>query len=195
VWREVGGKGLLAAKVVNGKVAMWADEDPSGAYLPTPQWRNATWLLPALELSILVLLLATTAWPVAAVIRRRYRAPLTLDGTVLRARQWAHIAVASEVAVMGGWLALIVGMLSTFYWTWAPYFISAALEKWILILHLFSIVVLPLAALVTLWNAWTVLSARRGVFVKVWSVLLAASCLVILWVGLVFHFIGLGLTF
>ena len=195
VWREVGGKGLLAAKVVNGKVAMWADEDPSGAYLPTPQWRNATWLLPALELSILVLLLATIAWPVAAVIRRRYRAPLALDGTVLRARRWAHIAVAAEVAVMGGWLALIVGMLSTFYWTWAPYFISAALEKWILILHLFSIVVLPLAALVALWNAWTVLSARSGVFVKVWSVLLAASCLVILWVGLVFHFIGLRLLF
>ncbi len=197
VWREVGGKGLLAAKVVDGKVVMWADEDASGAYMPTPEWRNAAWLLPALELSIVFLLLATIAWPVAAITRRRYGAPLALEGAALRARLWTHVAVAADVFVIAGWLALIVGMMSTFYWTWAPYFVSSALEKWVLILHLLSIVVLPLAALLTLWNVWIAFSARSGAgaMAKLWSIILAASCLIVLWVGIVFHFIGLGLSF
>jgi len=195
VWRQVGGKDLLAAKVVDGKVVMWGEgNDPSGAYTPVPGWRNAAWLLPALELSVLVLLLATIAWPVTAMTRRSYRAPLTLEGAALRARRWAHIAVAAEVLVIGGWLFVIVSMMSTFYWTWAPYFVSSALEKWILILHAFSIVVLPLATLAALWNVWTTFS-RAGVMAKLWSVALAASCLVVLWVGVVFHFIGLGSTF
>jgi len=197
VWREVGGKGLLAAKVVNGKVVMWGEgNDPSGAYTPVPGWRNAAWLLPALELSVLFLLLATIAWPLAALTRRRYRAPLTLEGMALRARRWTHIAVAAEVFVVGGWLFVIVGMMSTFYWTWAPYFVSSAMEKWILILHAFSIVVLPLATLITLWNLWITFSrADAGVMAKLWGAILAVSCLVVLWAGIVFHFIGLGLSF
>ncbi|MGN6516605.1 MAG: serine hydrolase domain-containing protein, partial [Rhizomicrobium sp.] len=161
LWRQVGGKDLLAAKVLDGKVVMWGEgNDPSGAYTPVPGYRNAAWLLPALELSFLALLLATIAWPVAAVTRRRYGAPLALEG--LRARRWTHIAIAAEVLVMAGWLTLIVGMMSTFYWTWAPYFVSSAMEKWVLVLHLLSIAVLPLAALVTLWNVWTTFSVRTG---------------------------------
>jgi hypothetical protein len=30
---------------------------------------------------------------------------------------------------------------------------------------------------------------------KLWSVVLAASCLIVLWVGVVFHFIGLSVSF
>jgi hypothetical protein len=194
LWRQVGGKDLLAANVLDGKVVMWGEgNDPSGAYTPVPGYRNAAWLLPALELSFLALLLATIAWPVAAVTRRRYGAPLALEG--LRARRWTHIAIAAEILVMAGWLTLIVGMMSTFYWTWAPYFVSSAMEKWVLVLHLLSIAVLPLAALVTLWNVWTTFSVRTGLLAKLWSVALAASCLIVLWVGVVFHFIGLGVSF
>lgn len=194
LWRQVGGKDLLAAKVVDGKVVMWGDgNDPSGAYTPVPQWRNAVWLLPALVLSFLALLLATISWPVTALVRRRYRAPLALES--LRARRWMHVAVAADVLVMAGWLTLIVGMMSTFYWTWAPYFVSSAMEKWVLMLHLCSIVVLPLATLVTLWNMWATFSAHAGLMAKLWSVVLAASCLIVLWVGVVFHFIGLGVSF
>ena len=96
---------------------------------------------------------------------------------------------------MVGWLTLIIGMMSTFYWTWAPYFVSSAMEKWVLLLHLLSIVLLPLAALVALWNVWTTFSTRAGLMRKLWSMLLAASCLIVLWVGVVFHFIGLGVSF
>jgi CubicO group peptidase (beta-lactamase class C family) len=196
VWRQVGGKELLAAKVVNGKVALWGEgNDPSGAFTPVPEWRNATWLLPALMLSALALLLTTIAWPVAALVRRKYRVSLPLDGVALPAHRWTRIAVAAEVAVMAGWLTLIIGMMSTFYWTWAPYFISAAMEKWVLILHLFSIVVLPLTAVATLWNLWATFSSRAGLMAKSWSVVLSACALVVLWTGVVFHFIGLGVSF
>jgi CubicO group peptidase (beta-lactamase class C family) len=198
LWREVGGKDLLAAKVVDGKVVMWGEgDDPSGAYTPTPAWRDAVWLLPLLELSVLFLSVAAIAWPVGAIARRGYGVPLVLDASPSRIHRWTQIAVAAEVFVIFGWLAVIIGMMATFYWTWAPYFISAAMEKWVLILHLLSIVVLPLATIITLWNVWAAFTGggRKNIPAMLWSVVLAVSCLAVLWVGAVFHFIGLGVLF
>jgi hypothetical protein len=53
-----------------------------------------------------------------------------------------HVAVASQIAVIAAWLAIIFGMMATFYITWLPYFVSASMEKWILLAHLLSVAVL-----------------------------------------------------
>jgi hypothetical protein len=68
----------------------------------------------------------------------------------------------------------------------------------ILILQLASIVVFPLATAIAAWNAWTIWTTRRGwrsAFAWVWSGVLAASSLVLLWVGVAFNLVGLGLAF
>jgi CubicO group peptidase (beta-lactamase class C family) len=199
LWHEVGGKNLLAAKVKNGKVLMWGEgDDPSGAYTPTPQWRNATWLMPLLKISILTLLLATIAWPVTALARHGYGVHLALKGEALQAFRWTRVAVASQSVVIAAWLAIILGMMATFYVTWLPYFVSSPMEKWILAAHLLSIVVFPLATLVTLWNvrvtfrAW---NGRRHTLSCLWSLLIAASSVIVLYAAGIFHFIGFGLAF
>jgi hypothetical protein len=88
--------------------------------------------------------------------------------------------------------------LSTFYIVWAPFFISSRMMPWILLLHVLSIIVFLPAALIALWNVWVTFAnqnGRRAVFARLWSVVLAVSCLTLLWVGLVFRLIGLGLAF
>ncbi len=196
LWREVGGKDLLAAKVANGKVAMWGGgDDPSGAFTPTPPWRNAVWLMPLLKAAILILLLATVAWPVAAWARRRYGVHTPRDGGALR---WTRVAVLSQCVVIAAWLAIILGMMATFYITWLPYFVSASMEKWILLAHLLTDLILPLATFVTLWNVRATFGAsngRRGTWPRLWSVLVAASSVCVLYVAGIFHFIGFGLAF
>jgi hypothetical protein len=54
VWREIGGQDRLAAKVVDGKIVMWAEDgdSPYLVYTRTPNWRDATWLIPLLGFSM-----------------------------------------------------------------------------------------------------------------------------------------------
>jgi CubicO group peptidase (beta-lactamase class C family) len=199
VWREVGGKDLLAAKIMNGKVVTWGEgDDPAGVYTPTPAWRRATWLLPLLLFSVAALIVTALAWPIRALIRRHYGAVLPRDGEAARAYRWVQIAAASQSAVIAAWVTLIFGMMATFYITWLPYFISSSMEKWIFIAHLLSVLILPLATLVALWNVWVTLRTRAGwrnAFSWFWSVAIGASSLTILYVAVIFHFIGFGVAF
>ena len=192
IWREVGGKSLIVAKVVNGKVAMWGDDEnaPIGVYLPTPASRDATWLVPMLALALASLFALALLWPVSSLVRRRYDARLALANKAAQARRWAYIAAVSACAVMLGWLGTLGWIVSTFS------FISA-LDPWILVLHVFSILVFPAAAAMTLRNAWIVFSTRKGVRHVAdwaWSGLIAASCLILLYTALTFDLVGFSLT-
>jgi hypothetical protein len=53
-------------------------------------------------------------------------------------------------------------------------------------------VVLPSGAAIAVWNAWHVLRSRRLWLAKLWAVLLALSCLFLLWIGFANHLIGYG---
>ena len=179
VWREVDGQELLAAKIVSGKVFVWGEgDDAAGVYTPTPAWRRATWLLPLLLFSVVALVGTALAWPILSVARGGYRAEAPSVGAAARAYRWALIAAASQSVVIAAWLAIIFGMMATFYITWLPYLVSSSMEKWIFIAHLLSVLILPLATLGALWNSWISLRARagwRGAFSGIWSLVIAAS--------------------
>jgi CubicO group peptidase (beta-lactamase class C family) len=200
LWHEVDGKDLLAAKLVNGKVALWGTgDDPTGVYTPTPAWRCSTWLLPLLLFSVAALIVTALAWPITAIVRRHYGAVLPRGGTAARAYRWVHIAAASQSVVIAAWLTIIFGMMATFYITWLPYFINSSMMKWIFIAHVLSVVILPPAALVALWNVRVTFTTRTGwrnaFFSRSWSVVIAASSLTVLYVAVIFHFIGFGVAF
>ena len=198
VWREVGGQDLLAAKIENGKVVMWGEgDDPTGAYTRAPDWRHASWLSPLLLLSVMALVMASLAWPIAALVRRHYGASLP-GGLAVQAYRFSHIAAVSQVVVIAAWSAILFGMMATFYITWLPYFISSSMDKWILAAHLLSIVILPLATLVALWNVSVTFRTRggwRGALPRLWSLVLGVSSLTVLYTAAIFHFIGFGVAF
>lgn len=192
VWREIGGKSLIAAKVTDGKVAMWADDEnaPIGAFLPTPAARDSAWLVPMLVLSLTALLLMALLWPITALVRRRYAAPLAVPAAAARSRWWVHVGASTALVLMLAWLATLGWIVTTFTFT-------AALDPWIRVLQLLSCVVFPAAALIALRNVWTVCITRKGwrsAPAWAWSVIVAVSCLTLLYVALAFDLIGFSLA-
>ena len=80
---------------------------------------------------------------------------------------------------------ILVGLIATDL-NWA----GPGTDGWLVVLRLLSVVVFIAAAAVALWNAWAVLNSKRGKLAKLWSVVLAISCLVVLYVAIVFHLVG-----
>ncbi len=110
IWREVGGQSLLAAKIVDGHVDRFSSDDlpPVFAFYPAPFWAKTTLLL---LFSIGVLVVAGFLWPVSAVLRRHYKAPLGIHGADLFAYHATGLGALIDVACVAG-LALFVSALS-----------------------------------------------------------------------------------
>ena len=86
--------------------------------------------MPATVASLAILLLTVIAWPVAALIRRRYRQPHPFVGRELRAYRWVRYgALASALAIIA-WGGLAVAMLSDLA------MMTSALDPWLLVLHI-----------------------------------------------------------
>ena len=191
LWRQVGGKDLLAAEVVDGRVVRFSASpfSPIMVFEPIPWWRSPAWLLPLLVVGSGALLLTSVFWPVTAIVRRRYRASLGLTGPELLAYRWSRIAVVAVLITLLAWGGTIAAMMSNYS------LLSSRLDSWIWVLHFLALIVFVGGAAIVCWNAWVVCRGSRGWFSKTWSVLLAVSSLVALWVALVFHLIGFSTNY
>ena len=193
LWQAVDGQGRLAAKVQDGRVAMWSEDNfsPFEVFIPAPWYKNPSFLLPAMGASIAALLLTGILWPVAALVRWRYRARLTMSRSALRSYRWMRVAAVAAGLLMLAWLGTVMLMIST-------YAVTDAMDPLILTLHILSIIVFPLAVLFAVWNILSVWRYRvgfAGVLAKGWSVALLLSTLILLWIAAMFHLIGLGLNY
>ena len=186
LWQDVAGSDRLAADVVDGKVVRFSMEPyaPIMVFERLSTWRALS--LPLLAASLAVLLLTVLAWPVSALVRRHYGAPYRLSGSDARAHRLARLAALAVLLSIGGTLGFVVAMLGDLEMT------GAGSDKWINLLRLFATVVLPVGAAISVWNAWKVLRSRRRWLAKLWAVLLALSCLFLLWIGFANHLIGYG---
>ena len=192
VWRASDGKARIAAKLERGTVVDWGDDNtPFEVYAPVPWFKDATWLKPALFASVAALLLTALFWPVHALYRRRYGARISLQGAGLVSYRLTRAACLLDGLLMVAWPVTIVVMLQTFA-------LNGSFDPFITVLHWLSIVIFPLALLVFLWNAfvvWTTRLGLRGLFARVWSLVLVAAGIVLAWTGTVFHLIGTGLAY
>ena len=68
-------------------------------------------------------------------------------------------------------------------------------DTMVIAMRLLATIVLPIGAAIALWNAWTVLRSRRSWWAKLWSLVLAASCLALLWVGIACHVVGFNANY
>jgi hypothetical protein len=186
LWQDVAGSDRLAADVVDGKVVRFSMEPyaPIMVFERLSAWRSLS--LPLLVASLAVLLLTVLAWPISALVRRYYGVAYGLSGADARTHRIARLTALAVLLAVAGTLGFVVAMLQDLEMT------GAGSDKIINALRLFALLVLPLGAALSLWNAWQVLRSRRRWLAKVWAVLLALSCLFLLWVGLANHLIGYG---
>lgn len=112
VWREVGGQQLLTMRQTDGTVDA-IGYDSAFTLLRVSETRTGSFALPVLGLSVLVLVLVLIAWPVGAVIRRRYQVPSPVGRRGRVARILTRIGVIATVVALVGWVG-IVSAISAF---------------------------------------------------------------------------------
>ena len=191
VWREVGGKNLLAAEVQDGRVARFSFGvvSPFMMFERTPVSVSPNWLAPALAAGLIALLLTSIAWPVSALVRRHYDAPYRLSGIDAKAHRWVRIAATAVVATFIAWGVTIGMMMGNFT------LLTPSLDGWLWVLQLLSVVVFIGAAAIAVWNAMVVVRGPRKWYAKTWAVVLSLSLIVTLWVAFAFHLIALDVNY
>jgi CubicO group peptidase (beta-lactamase class C family) len=191
VWRDAFGSDRLAAKVVDGRVLRWSFEpvSPFMVFEPVPWWKSSGWLLLAVGAGVLALLLTVLAWPVSALVRRHYGVRYPLTGTDARAHRLVRISSLVVLATFVGVLAVLTMMFSELDR------LSPG-NDWIVIAsRVLTLVVIPIGTAISLWNAWVVLGSKRRWTAKLWAIVLALSCLAILWACAAFHLIGFSANY
>ncbi|MFT4198163.1 MAG: serine hydrolase domain-containing protein [Pseudoxanthomonas sp.] len=188
LWQDTASGDRLAAVVTDGVVGRFSMEPYaaimvfdrlSGLHSPTLQ-------LALLALSALALLTTVLAWPISALVRRRYHVPYGLSGADARAHRVIRIVALLELLTLGTAFALVLSMMSHLEFT------QPSSDGLVDALRLVSTLVFPLGALLALWNAWQVLRSGRSRLAKLWSVVLALACLFLLVFALAHHLPGFG---
>ena len=185
LWRDQDSNERLAAKVENNRVVRWGvDAFPFMIFEPVPSSQSSAWLLPLFIFSIVVLVVTFLAWPTSALVRRHYRATYGLTGIDATAHRWIRLVSLIIIITIGLWLFTGIKMLSDLAWA------SPSLDGWIIFLRVLALIVFVAGAAIAVWNAYVVLRSNRRKLSKLWSVLVALSCLTMLYIGIVFHLIG-----
>ncbi len=191
VWRDVDGQTLLAAQVENGRVARFTFgmASPFMTFVRAPISTSPAWMTPALIIGLTALLLTVLAWPISALVRRRYRVTYQLAGIDARAHRWIRIDATSVVAVFIDWAAIVAKMMSNLN------LMTSGMGGWLWMLKLISIVVFIGAAAIGVWNAMVVVRSTRKWYAKVWAVVLALALIVALWVAFAVHLLALNIDY
>ncbi|MFP3943038.1 MAG: serine hydrolase domain-containing protein [Alphaproteobacteria bacterium] len=186
VWREVGGKDLLAARMEDGKVSMLSFEplSPIIVFERPPAWRSQALLLPVVGASLGILALTILSWVVRAVGRWRFGAAFPLEGRPATAYRLVRLATLLLLIWFAAWMVLMFQMLSTLT------LLDGSLDG--LLRGLQFAAIIPVAALaVGVWNLSVVWGHKSGWLARLWSVLLLlsiAGLIAFCAVGSVFNF-------
>lgn len=191
VWREVGGKMRLAAKVENGRVVRFGIDSSSPFMLfePVPWYSSSAWLAPALYASLVALALTALFWPITALVRRHYGVRPARRVAEWRAYRLTRALAGLAVAVMIAWPMFASALLSDFS------SMNGELDGTLIALRIVTPLILGGLLGAALWNLWLVWKGVPGKFSRIWSVVLVISAVALLWVAIVFHLIGWGTAF
>ncbi|MBC7988232.1 MAG: hypothetical protein H7Y19_01450 [Luteimonas sp.] len=191
VWRDANGHERIAAKVVDGKAVRFSfDMIAPFIVFERPAWyKNSAWLSPLLYGGLLAMLLTVLLWPVTAVVRRTYGAPLKLERNEIRAYRLVRIAGLLTLLTAAGWLAFVAALETNLD------NVTSAMDPFIWLLEIASFVVFIGGFAVALWHAWIVWRGNRRWPAKLWSIVLVIAALAVLWVGIAFNLISFGVNY
>ncbi|HLS24516.1 MAG TPA: serine hydrolase domain-containing protein [Beutenbergiaceae bacterium] len=100
VWQEIGGQQRVAADVVDGQMRA-VGIAPALTLEPMPAAFSVA--MPALVVGLLVLVVSLIGWPVAGLVRRRYRVRLEMSRGMRRWRLASLLAAGLAVAAVLAW--------------------------------------------------------------------------------------------
>jgi hypothetical protein len=188
LWIDSASHDRLAAKIVDGKAVRWSFDllSPFMVFERVPWYANNTWLKPLLVVSLAALLLTAVLWPVTAVIRRRYRAPLALDPESLKAYRLSKIGAIAILAGLLLWVLVFSTLLK------ASGDVSDAL---IWLAEIVGTILFIGGLVLMLWNLRAVWLGARRWPAKVWSIVLTVSALTVLWAAVVGKLISFGANY
>ena len=183
VWVDPDSGWRLAAKLEEGRVSRFSVDEisPFMVLEPPPWWRSPAWLQPAAVAAIAACLLTTLLWPIAAIVRRRYRVALQLTGRDGLGHRVSRLSAVAITVVTIGWAALI-GIGLTHLTLLGP-----GLDPWLLLMHVLSIFGYVGGAAALLWAVYAVWAGRRPWAARLWTTALALSALVLLWTACAYH--------
>jgi CubicO group peptidase (beta-lactamase class C family) len=174
VWRERGGTDRVAAQVVDGKPVRWSFDlvAPFMVFDRVPGWRSAAWMMPAMYVSIGVLLLTFLYWPVSWFVRRRFAAPISVSGSALKAYRATRIMAGLVLLILGGWTL-------AFTWLFGDSIAPATLGALLWVLQIGGAIVFVGAVGIAAWNVSLTWRDGRGWAVKLWSLAVLLATLVV----------------
>lgn len=178
VWRDIAGHERFGAVVKDGKVVRVSSDTLSGIMVfdRAPWFRNAAWIVPAAEAGAVVVILTLLAWPLVALIRRRYGEAFPLRANRATAYRLSRSAALVAVVAMGALLTLGISASA-----------DGGLEAlgnndWELLLTEALVAVGFVGGfLIALYNLFVVLTEKSGWFAKLWSLVLCLSFLALSW--------------
>jgi hypothetical protein len=191
VWRDVDGKSLLSAQVENGRVVRFSFDglSPFMVFEPSPGWRSAGWLAPALVAGLVAILLTVLAWPISALVRRHYGVPYRLAGEDAKAHRVVRIGATAALVLFIAWAITVTKMMGSLA------LLSSSMNGWLWLLQLLSLIVFIGALAAAAWNAMVVVRSSRKWYAKLWAIVLVLSLFVLLWVAFAFNLIAFDVNF
>ncbi|HYB66512.1 MAG TPA: hypothetical protein VEC59_14825, partial [Steroidobacteraceae bacterium] len=188
VWQDVNGHDRAAAKVVDGRPVRFSFDflSPFMVFDRAPWYSSSSWLMPLFMASFAALLLTVLVWPVAAIVRRRCHAPLALDPGSRRAYLGSRIGALAIVGALGIWGLFIMLILKD------TGTLGGRLDPLLVLAQLLSIVAFIGGLAAMLWNLTAVWRGQRRWPAKTWSIVLALSSVLVLWVALVCKLLVVG---
>jgi hypothetical protein len=186
VWHNADGHGRLAAKVVDGKIVRWSIDgiSPFMVFDRAPASKSAAWIKPALYVSLAILLITLLQWPVSALIRRYYKAPLTLQRRSLRVYRGVRVAAGLVIALVAAWLVSLSTLKAL-----------PSYDTWLWFLQIAGLIILVGGTLLAAWNLRIVTREKRGWFRTLWALLVLFAVLIPFYVAWTFGLIAMTVNY
>jgi CubicO group peptidase (beta-lactamase class C family) len=191
LWRNVNGKTRLAAEVKDGRVVRFAPEwiSPFMYMERSTGAKGVGWLMPATVVALAALTLTVAFWPVAALVRRRYRKPLPYAGREAKAYRWVRIGALLSLAAIAGWIGTIQAMFSNLK------LLTAGMDWLVLALHVFGTIAVFAGLALALWHLSVVWKAPKRWLGKIWAIVLAFATAIVAWVAVAYHLVGISTNY
>jgi hypothetical protein len=189
LFRDVDGQDKLAfVKDANGRL-IWYIDFPFMVFQKIENPLNKTiFNYLVLGFSIGVLALTLLLWPLAAILRRHYGKPLSLDPRARRMRMILHVICAIDLLFVIGF-ALIFSSLDK------AGGLGAQGDVWLHLLQVIGVLggIAALFAILAAAVSWS--DKQQWVWYRVWNVLLGLACVGFFWFAFHWHMLNFNLRY